>query len=94
MPTAIVLLVVTIALARGGYAAWGILALELGALGLLVWVVVEVLFGTSDAERAHYRRQTRGTTEVEILAPGESSETVRSKPAGIPRQLLLAECAL
>lgn len=81
MPLAVVLLVVTIALARGGYAAWGILALELGAVGLLLWAVVEVLFGTSEAERAHYRRQKRGKTDLEILAPGESSETVRSKPA-------------
>jgi O-antigen ligase len=84
MSYAVAFLIVLIALARGGYAAWGILALELGAVVLFLWAVVEVLWGTSDWERRHYRRQPRGTTEVEILAPGDSSaELVRPKPRGL-----------
>lgn len=84
MTYAVVLLIVLIALARGGYAAWGILALELGAVVLFGWAAIEVLFGTSEAERRHYRRQVRGSTsmgtEVEIVMPGESHEILRSKP--------------
>ena len=81
MPYAVVFLIVLIALARGGYAAWGILALELGAVALFLWAAVEVLFGTSDSARKHYRLQKRGSTEIELLAPGESSSFIPPKPA-------------
>ncbi len=36
MPIAVALLIVVVALARGGYYYWGILALELGAVGVSV----------------------------------------------------------
>ncbi len=84
MPIALALLVTIVALARGGYAAWGILALELGAAALLLWVVVEVLWGTSSRERQHYRRQRRfrsaTTDDVEIILPGESENEIPPKP--------------
>lgn len=84
MPAALVVLVATIALARGGYWAWGILLLELGAAALVVWMVIEVLWGTSDEEREHYRRQPRsrrGDVDIEIVGPGESPVAIASKPA-------------
>ena len=84
MPIALALLVTIVALARGGYAAWGILALELGAAALLLWVVVEVLWGTSSRERQHYRRQRRfrsaTTDNVEIILPGEPENEIPPKP--------------
>ena len=84
MPIALALLVTTVALARGGYAAWGILALELGAVALLLWVVVEVLWGTSSAERQHYRRQRRlrsaTADDVEFILPGQSQDEIPPKP--------------
>lgn len=59
MPIAVALLIVVVALARGGYWPWGMLVLELGAVGLLLWAVAEVLWGTRPEERAVYLEQQR-----------------------------------
>ncbi len=52
MPYVVVLLIVAVALGRGGYSRWATLALELGALGLLAQVLLQVLWRTRPAERA------------------------------------------
>jgi len=79
MPYVVAALIALVALARGGYAAWGILALELGSVGLLLWVVGEVLYATSDEERALLRAGRRSTSEVTIEGPGESKASYRAR---------------
>ena len=80
MPFAVVALIVTVALARGGYSASGMLVFELGAFALLLWAVVETLWGTSSEERAYHRAQPRGQRSgVEILPPGQSAVSTTRK---------------
>ena len=78
MPFAVVALIVAVALARGGYSASGMLVFELGAFALLLWAVVETLWGTSSEERAYHRAQPRGQRSgVEILPPGQPASASR-----------------
>ena len=75
MPIAVALLIVVVALARGGYYYWGIVALELGAVGLLLWTVVDILWGTRPEEREIYLEQQRFWKKLPYLArhPGIGS---------------------
>ncbi len=68
MPVAVVLLIVVVALARGGYSPWGMLALELGAVGLLLWAVVEVLWDTRPEEREIYLEQQKAWKQLPFRA--------------------------
>ncbi len=54
-----VLLIAIVALGRGGYSPWGSLALELGAMGLLFWILLGALWTTPPGERALLLEQRR-----------------------------------
>jgi len=56
---AVVLLITIVALGRGGYSPWGSLALELGAIGLLSWILLKALWRTPPGERARLVEQRR-----------------------------------
>ena len=66
MPVAVAVVIVVVALARGGYYHWGMLALELGAVGLLLWAVAEILWGTKPKERAILSRTEAGLEAASI----------------------------
>ena len=74
------LLILVVALGRGGYHPWAMLVLELGAAGFLLWIVFDVLRRTSpeirrrliEQRRAWKRlpRRSRRDANVTILPPG------------------------
>ena len=68
MAWVIVLLVVVVALGRGGYDPWAMLVLELGAAGIVLWLMVEVLWGTRSEERALYLEQKRAWKRLPFFA--------------------------
>jgi len=59
MPFFPVILVIVVAVALGGYAPWGELALELGAAGLFCGLVCHILWGTSREERRRHLQERR-----------------------------------
>jgi len=80
MPIFIALLILVVALGRGGYHPWATLVLELGAVVLLLWIVFDVLGKTSPEKRRslieqrrvwkRLPRRARRDTHVTILQPG------------------------
>ena len=80
MPILIALLILVVALGRGGYHPWATLVLELGAAGLLLWIFFDVLRKTSPEKRRRLNeqqrvwkklpRRSRRDANVTILPPG------------------------
>jgi len=80
MPILVALMILVVALGRGGYHPWATLVLELGAAGLLLGVVFDVLRKTSPERRRRLIRQrrvwkrlprrARRDPNVTILPPG------------------------
>ena len=50
----VALLVLVVALGLGGYAPWATLVLEMGASALILWCLVDILWGTRPDERAFH----------------------------------------
>ena len=73
----LVLLVVTVALGRGGYDPWAMLTLEVGAAGLFLWLVLGVLWGTRPETRANLIEQKRTWRRLPFLARHPSLSFLR-----------------
>ena len=63
----LVLLIMIVALGRGGYDPWASLVLELGAVGLALWLVFDVLRHTGPAERRRILEQRRALKRLPFL---------------------------
>jgi O-antigen ligase len=67
MSLAIALLVLVVALGLGGYAPWATLVLEMGASALILWCLVDILWGTRPEERAFHVEQNRVWKKMPLL---------------------------
>ena len=82
MPIFIALLILVVALGRGGYHPWATLVLELGAAGLLLWLVFDVLRKTSPEERKRLIEQRRAWKRLPRRARRDANVTIL--PPGSP----------
>ena len=91
MHVLIVLLIMIVALGRGGYDPWATLVLELGAAGFALVLVFEVLRKTGSQERRRLLKQRRAwkklprkarrRSDVTILPPGSTADEESYDPA-------------
>ena len=63
----LVLLIMLVALGRGGYDPWATLALELGAVAFALWIVLDVLRNIGSAERGRILEQRRALKRLPFL---------------------------
>ena len=67
MHVLLVLLIMIVALGRGGYDPWATLVLELGAVGFALWLVLDVIKRTGPAERRRILEQQRALKRLPFL---------------------------
>jgi len=68
MPVAILVLLLVVALGRGGYAPWGGLVLEVGTALLLLWTFRQIVRETSPEARARHIEARRARRGLPFLA--------------------------
>ncbi|MGH9463014.1 MAG: hypothetical protein ACRD1X_17530, partial [Vicinamibacteria bacterium] len=76
MPILIALLILVVAVGRGGYHPWATLVLELGAAGLLLWIVFDVLRKTSPEKRRRLIEQRRAWKKLPRRARRDPNVTI------------------